>query len=81
MRESQRENELLANILQRASQPFAVGYPDGRLGLLNRAFEELTPAARGATAEAQEAVRSAIRRWFRRETGKRPTVLPIVLEL
>jgi ribonuclease J len=46
-----------------------------------RAFEELTPAARGASAEAQEAVRSAIRRWFRRETGKRPTVLPIVLEL
>lgn len=46
-----------------------------------RAFEELTPAARGATEEAQEALRSAIRRWFRRETGKRPTVLPIVLEL
>jgi ribonuclease J len=46
-----------------------------------RAFEELTPAARGATAEVQEALRSAIRRWFRRETGKRPTVLPIVLEL
>lgn len=46
-----------------------------------RALEELTPAARGATAEAQEALRSSIRRWFRRETGKRPTVLPIVLEL
>lgn len=46
-----------------------------------RALEELTPAARGATAEAQEAVRGALRRWFRRETGKRPTVLPIVLEL
>ncbi|MGB8929819.1 MAG: ribonuclease J [Anaeromyxobacteraceae bacterium] len=46
-----------------------------------RAFEELTPAARGATEEAQEALRLAIRRWFRRETGKRPTVLPIVLEL
>jgi ribonuclease J len=46
-----------------------------------RAFEELTPAARGATAEAQEALRVAIRRWFRRTTGKRPTVLPIVLEL
>jgi ribonuclease J len=46
-----------------------------------RAFDELTPAARGATAEAQEALRTAIRRWFRRETGKRPTVLPIVLEL
>jgi len=46
-----------------------------------RAFEALTPAARGATAEAQEALRVAIRRWFRRETGKRPTVLPIVLEL
>jgi PAS domain S-box-containing protein len=42
MRESQRQNEFLATIIERASQPFAVGYPDGRLGLLNPAFEELT---------------------------------------
>ena len=41
-RESQRQNEFLAGILQRASQAFGVGYPDGRLGLINAAFETLT---------------------------------------
>ena len=71
----------------RGPELFAVGVAgfdgagDALRGEALRALEELTPAARGATAEAQEALRQAIRRWFRRETGKRPTVLPIVLEL
>ena len=42
MRESMRENEMLASIIERSSQAFAIGYPDGRLGLINRAFEQLT---------------------------------------
>ncbi len=42
LRETQREKEFLADILEHASQPFAVGYPDGRLGLHNHAFEQLT---------------------------------------
>jgi PAS domain S-box-containing protein len=42
MRESQRQNEMLASVIERSSQPFGVGYPDGRLGLINRAFEQLT---------------------------------------
>ncbi|MGC2062429.1 MAG: CheR family methyltransferase [Thermodesulfovibrionales bacterium] len=42
LRESQKQNEFLANILEISSQPFGVGYPDGRLGLVNKAFEELT---------------------------------------
>jgi ribonuclease J len=46
-----------------------------------RAIDELSPTARADVAEVQEAVRAAIRRWFRREVGKRPTVLPVVLEL
>ncbi len=46
-----------------------------------RAIEELSGPARSDVAEVQEAVRSAVRRWFRREVGKRPTVLPVVLEL
>ena len=38
-----RKNEaLLASLLENSSQPFGVGYPDGRLGLVNKAFEELT---------------------------------------
>ena len=47
LRETQQQKEFLASVLERASQPFAVGYPDGRLGLFNRAFVELT----GYTAE------------------------------
>jgi PAS domain S-box-containing protein len=42
LRESRREKEFLANLLDHASQPFAVGYPDGRLGRVNRAYELLT---------------------------------------
>ena len=42
LRETRREKEFLAGVLERASQPFAVGYPDGRLGLCNRAYEQLT---------------------------------------
>lgn len=39
---SQRQNELLAGIIEHSSQPFAVGYPDGRLGLFNHAYAQLT---------------------------------------
>jgi ribonuclease J len=46
-----------------------------------RAIEELSPTARADVAEVQEAVRASIRRWFRREVGRRPSVLPVVLEL
>ena len=42
IREGQRQNEFLASVVERSSQPFAVGYPDGRLGLVNNAFEKLT---------------------------------------
>jgi PAS domain S-box-containing protein len=42
LRETRLENEFLANLLEHASQPFAVGYPDGRLGRFNRAYEQLT---------------------------------------
>ena len=40
--ESNREKEMLANLLDNASQPFAVGYPDGRMGRINHAYEQLT---------------------------------------
>lgn len=42
LREMRREKEFLASVLERAAQPFAIGYPDGRVGLVNRAYEELT---------------------------------------
>jgi PAS domain S-box-containing protein len=40
--EASRERAILANLLDHASQPFAVGYPDGRLGRINHAYEHLT---------------------------------------
>jgi ribonuclease J len=50
-------------------------------GEVLRALEELSPVARADVAEVQETLRVAIRRWFRREVGRRPSVLPVVLEL
>jgi ribonuclease J len=46
-----------------------------------RALEELSPTARADVAEVQETLRAAVGRWFRREVGRRPSVLPVVLEL
>ncbi|BDG09796.1 ribonuclease J [Anaeromyxobacter paludicola] len=46
-----------------------------------RAVEELSPQARADVAEVQEALRVAVRRYFRKSGGRRPTVLPVVLEL
>ncbi len=42
LRESRQQNEFLANIIELSSQPFGVGFPDGRLGIVNKAFEQLT---------------------------------------
>ena len=42
LRQVRQEKQFLARLLEDAQQPFAVGYPDGRLGLMNRAYEQLT---------------------------------------
>ena len=42
LRESQKENKLLAELIRVSSQPIGIGYPDGRVELINNAFEELT---------------------------------------
>ena len=44
--ETLKDKEFLADILEHSSQPFAVAYPDGRLGLFNSAFEKLTGYSR-----------------------------------
>jgi PAS domain S-box-containing protein len=41
IRESHRQREFLARLLELSSQPFGVGYPDGRLGMVNPACERL----------------------------------------
>jgi ribonuclease J len=57
------------------------GTEDELRGEVLRAMEELSPQARGDMGEVQEALRLAVRRFFRRATGRKPTVLPVVLEL
>jgi ribonuclease J len=57
------------------------GCEDQIRGEALRALEELSPEGRADVEEVQETLRVALRRWFKRETGKRPTVLPVVLEL
>jgi len=44
--ETRRQAELLAMLLESSSQPFAVGYPDGRVGLCNGAFRDLVGYSR-----------------------------------
>jgi PAS domain S-box-containing protein len=56
LREIQRKNEFLANIIESGSQPFGVGYPDGSLGLINSAFERLT----GYSSDELQAINWAI---------------------
>ncbi|NTV13674.1 MAG: PAS domain S-box protein [Desulfobulbaceae bacterium] len=41
LRESQAQFALLASLLERSSQPFSQGFPDGRLGFVNQAYLEL----------------------------------------
>jgi ribonuclease J len=57
------------------------GAEDDIRGAALGALEELSEASRADAAEVQETLRAAVRRWFRRTLGKRPTVLPVVLEL
>ena len=47
LRHVEEHNRLLADILEHASQPFGIGLPDGSLGIVNKAFCDLT----GYTAE------------------------------
>jgi PAS domain S-box-containing protein len=47
LRQVEERNRLLADILEHASQPFGIGLPDGSMGIVNKAFCDLT----GYTAE------------------------------
>lgn len=45
------------------------------------ALSDLPAEARRDPRAVEEALRLAVRRWFRREQGRRPAVLPVVLEV
>jgi PAS domain S-box-containing protein len=70
LRESQRENEFLAGLIRASSQPVAIGYPDGRLGLFNRAFEELTGYAADELRSVNWATALTPPEWLEMERDK-----------
>jgi len=42
LQKSKEHENFLLNLIENSSQPFNVMCPDGKLGLVNKAFEELT---------------------------------------
>jgi PAS domain S-box-containing protein len=46
LREIADQNRLLSELLECSEQPFGIGYPDGKLGFVNAAFERLTGYSR-----------------------------------
>lgn len=42
LRESREDNKFLADLIRTSSQAVGIGYPNGQLGMVNPAFEELT---------------------------------------
>jgi PAS domain S-box-containing protein len=46
LRRTAEQNRMLSDLLERSDQPFGTGYPDGKLGYVNTAFERLTGYSR-----------------------------------
>jgi PAS domain S-box-containing protein len=53
MRKSQRQTRVLAHALENCSQPFAVGYPDGRIMTYNTAYCKLTGYSKEELSEVK----------------------------
>ena len=70
LREIEERNRFLADLLERADQPFGVGYPDGRLGFVNAAFERLTGYSRDELQGLDWAVKLTPSEWIEAERGK-----------
>ena len=70
LRKREEENRLLADLLENSDQPFAVGYTDGRLGILNGAFERLTGFSRAELSTTDWAYTLTPSEWREIERAK-----------
>ncbi|WP_051283944.1 chemotaxis protein CheB [Desulforegula conservatrix] len=70
LRESQKQAEFLASMLENSSQPFAQGYADGRLGIFNKAFLDLTGYTRDELYSINWANDLTAYEWLRIEMEK-----------
>jgi PAS domain S-box-containing protein/putative nucleotidyltransferase with HDIG domain len=70
LRESQREVAFLAGLIECSDQPFAISYPDGRIGRCNSAFLRLTGYSRAQLAETNWAKNLTPPEWLSAEMEK-----------
>ena len=62
--------DFLADLLENSEQPFAIAYPDGRLGLFNKAFCSLTGYSREELSNIQWSVDLTPQKWLDMEYEK-----------
>jgi len=70
LEKSQRHAAFLAELIERSSQPLGVGYPDGRLGIVNEAFCKLTGYSKGELARTDWASALTPPEWREIEISK-----------
>ncbi len=82
---SQKTGEVLSgpDLVARGLAPAAAeeeGFPEAQKAVVD-CVRSMSPAAVSDVAELQEEVRLAVRRYFRKEHGARPVVVPYIVEL
>ncbi len=70
LHESQRENQFLADLIRNSTQPIAVAYLDGRVGLVNSAFVALTGYSVEELSHVNWATELTPPEWFAIEQAK-----------